>query len=138
MKQTWNYTYSQGKLTSIQYPQGDASVPSLVQSYEVFCWREDADSSCRGGKASDRLQWRAKADNQLGYPYSERISYSYGPGGTPSLVKYSTMERGIETVWKSRKLEGNGARLPAFESLGTGVSGNDSARMTVTPRRAPS
>ncbi|MCC6337320.1 MAG: hypothetical protein IT380_25410, partial [Myxococcales bacterium] len=63
---TWTYTWDTEKLTSVRNPQGD---------YEVFSYRD-------GTVWTGRLMWKAKAADEAGNDWSEKVEYEYWPDGT--------------------------------------------------------
>jgi len=59
-----SFSYDNGKLTTIQYPQGN---------YEVFCYRTGTSgAACSGGSWTPLLQWKAKASTPDRSAYSEK------------------------------------------------------------------
>jgi len=106
---TTNFTYDNGELTAIQYPQGN---------YEVFCYRTGtAGPACSGGSWTPLLQWKAKADSADGSNYSEKVVYAYWPNGTIQSETYITSSGEVRRV---RKYAVDAHRRPTFEQWGDG------------------
>ncbi len=66
----WTFTWENGELTSVRYPEGN---------YEVFCHRDDGtpQSGDCSGTWKKQVQFRAKAQDNLGAQWSERIVYTW-------------------------------------------------------------
>ncbi|MBI3182441.1 MAG: RHS repeat-associated core domain-containing protein, partial [Myxococcales bacterium] len=74
------FGYEAGRLIWVRWPEGN---------YEVFCYRVGAANGCTGGTLSPRLQWRAKASDQNGQFWAEKVEYpEYWPDGTLRTEAY--------------------------------------------------
>jgi RHS repeat-associated protein len=102
-----NFTYDNGKLTAIRYPQGN---------HEVFCYRTGTTgAACSGGNWTPLLQWKAKAGMADGSDYSERVTYAYWPNGTIQTETYLSSSGGVRRV---RQYAVDAHKRPTFEQWG--------------------
>jgi RHS repeat-associated protein len=104
---TTRYTYDDGKVTSVQHPEGD---------FEVFCYR-DGVSGCTGNW-TDRLQWKAKSSSASGSPWSEKVKFTYWPDGTVNVESYLDASGNVRrTVHHAA----NVLRQPTYSKVGDGT-----------------
>ncbi len=108
------YLFENNKLTLIGHPGLGSG-----GGYEVFCYHTGSTSSCNTSNPwSEQLQWKAKSPNSNGSSWTEQVTYSYFPDGTPETETYLTSAAGLAT----RKVVNHGAdpqRRPTMEKVGT-------------------
>ena len=103
---TTTYGRLNGKLTSVQYPQGN---------FEVYCYTNAAAPPCTG-TWTGQLKWKAKAADATANAWSERVSYDYWPDGTlASEIYYLTGDGQPRRV---KRYAADAHRRPTFEGWG--------------------
>ena len=107
---TTTYAYDNGKLASIQYPEGN---------FEILCYRTGSTGACSAGTFTPLLQWRAMFDSTL-TTFSEKIAYTYWPDGT---VATKSFEDGSGTVRRIRQYQKDAQGRPTWEGWG-GTAGS--------------
>lgn len=104
---TWRFTYDNGKLTSLQYPEGN---------FEVFCYRTGTPSAaCSGGTRTERMQWKARSSQAAGATWSEKVAYTYWPDGTLASEAYLTATSEVRRV---AKYAADAHQRPTWQSWG--------------------
>lgn len=89
---TWRFTYDNGMLTTLQYPEGN---------YEVFCYRTGTPgAACTGGTFTERMQWKARSAVNTGATWSEKVAFAYWPDGTLASETYLTATSEVRRVAK--------------------------------------
>jgi RHS repeat-associated protein len=134
---TTTFAYDNGKVTAIQYPQGN---------YQVFCYRTGTSGpACTGGTWTPLLQWKAKASTADGSIYSEKVVYAYWPDFTVQSETYVLGPNPGE-VRRVRQYAADAHHRPAWEQWGDstgqfaatrGFDGADNLSRIGLPYNAP-
>ncbi|WNG48195.1 RHS repeat-associated core domain-containing protein [Archangium minus] len=106
------YRYDGGKLTSIQYPEGN---------FEVLCFRKGDPASGCSGTRTEKLQWKAKASTLDGATWTERVLYTYWPDGTVKEERYQRWTGSGAETRRVLKFAADAHHRPTWQKWGEGA-----------------
>ncbi len=111
------YGHDAGHLAWMQRPEGN---------FEVYCYRAGTPTAaCSGGTLTDTLQWKARAADNSGAVWTEKVTYTYWPDG--SLKE----ERFLDAPGVARRVRSFAADAhlrPTHEQWGIGPGSYTAAR----------
>jgi RHS repeat-associated protein len=104
---TWTYGWEDDQVTSV--------CESVTGACEFSCYRIGATPACTGGTLDHKLQWKAKAKNSTGTPWTEKVQYTYTHGRLVSET-YLASDGSVRRVVRH---DADPLGRPTFEGTGT-------------------